>query len=209
MTATEQKRKLLWTSLAVLVILATLAWHYFLEPWGFYSSLPEAEKQLRLSTVAAAETYLGFQESDGSHKAIIDLYNSHEPLAVDYVVQYDDSWCAAFVSAVAISQDLTDIIPTECGCERQIGLWQTISQWKEQDSYVPQPGDLIYYDWEDTGKGDCTGWSDHVGMVVGIKWPFIKVIEGNKDDMVAYRIIRVDDDTIRGFGLPDYRSKIS
>ena len=204
MTATQQKKNLLWTGVAILIMLAALWWHYCLEPWGFYSNLPDAEKMLRTQTVAVAEQYLGFGESDGSHKSIIDLYNSHEPLAVDYVVQYDDSWCAVFISAVAISQGITDIIPTECGCERQIGLWQDMGRWKERDAYIPQPGDLIYYDWEDSGKGNCTGWSDHVGMVAGIKWPFIKVIEGNKDDMVACRIIRVNAESVRGFGLPDY-----
>jgi len=204
MAITEQKKKYLAVFGAVMAIVAALCWHYFLEPWGFYSSLPEEARQLRMQTVAAAERYLGVRESNGTHKAIIDLYNSHEPLAVDYVVQYDDSWCAAFVSAVAIEQGLTDIIPTECGCERQIGLWQNMGRWKEPDSYIPHPGDLIYYDWDDEGNGDCTGWSDHVGMVVGIKYPFIKVIEGNKDDMVDYRILMINGPTIRGFGLPDY-----
>lgn len=209
MVITAEKKKYLASCGAVTVILAALCWHYFLAPWGFYRNLQDDEKKLRMQTVAAAETYLNHQESDGSHRSIVDLYNAHEPLAVDYIVQYDDSWCAVFVSAVAISQNLTDIIPTECGCERQIGLWQDLGQWKEQDSYIPQPGDLIYYDWEDTGTSDCTGWSDHVGMIVGIKWPFMKVIEGNKDDMVAYRILCIGQDTIRGFGLPEYAKKTS
>ena len=207
MRATVSKIKIIITLLSILIILAALSWHYFLEPWGFYSNLPVQERMLRTETVAAAEKYLGFRESDGSHKTIVDLYNSHEPLAVGYVVQYSDSWCATFVSTVAIEQDLTDIIPTECGCERQISLWQDRNRWIEYDAYVPQPGDLIYYDWEDNGIGDCSGWSDHVGMVVGIKWPFIKVIEGNKDDMVAYRIIHVNAATIRGYAIPDYADK--
>lgn len=192
----------------VLLILIALLWHYLVEPWGFYQVLDQEEAALRMQTVAAAETYLGSQESDGSHKKIIDLYNSHEPLALGYQVQYTDSWCATFVSAVAIEQGLTDIIPTECGCERQIGLWMELGRWEERDSYVPKPGDLIYYDWQEIKPGDCTGWSDHVGMIVGIKWPFLKVIEGNKDDSVAYRILPANYISIRGFGLPDYGSKL-
>ena len=39
------------------------------------------EKELRQSYVNAAVSYLGCKESDGSHKKIIDLYNSHKPLA--------------------------------------------------------------------------------------------------------------------------------
>ena len=38
------------------------------------------EKELRQSYVNAAVSYLGCKESNGSHKKIIDLYNSHKPL---------------------------------------------------------------------------------------------------------------------------------
>lgn len=204
------EKKNLHLSLAVgIILIAAIGWHYFWEPWGFYRAVPLPEAQLRMQSVATAEQYLDCREADGSHKNIIDLYNSHEPLALGYTVQYTDSWCAAFVSAVAIEQKLTDIIPTECGCERQIGLWMELERWQEKDTFVPQPGDLIYYDWDQTKIGESTGWSDHVGMVVGIKWPFIKVIEGNKDDAVSYRVIPVGHVSIRGFGLPDYQSRIS
>jgi len=203
----ERKRKYLSWGISLCLILAALVWHYALEPWGFYRAVSREEAALRLQTIAQAEKYLGLQESDRSHQQIIDLYNSHEPLAQDYRMQYTDSWCAAFVSAVAIGQELTDIIPTECGCQRQIGLWQEMGRWEESDRYIPQPGDLIYYDWDQTERGECTGWSDHVGMVVGVKWPFFRIIEGNKDDMVAYRVISANEITIRGFGIPDYSGK--
>ena len=102
----------------------------------------------------------------------------------------------------------TDIIPTECGCERQIGLWQKLERWEENDNYMPLPGDYIYYAWDEHFSfGDCTGWADHVGIVVGTNGPFIKVIEGNRDDMVTYRIILRGNWQIRGYGLPDYASK--
>ena len=134
--------------------------------------------------------------------------NAHEPLAQGYLVKPEDNWCATFSSAMAITCNLTDIVPTECGCERQVGLWQAISQWEEDDHYRPLPGDYIYYAWDDNWKfGDCTGWSDHVGIVVGTSGPFIKVIEGNKDDTVAYRIILRYHPEIRGYGLPDFASK--
>lgn len=56
------------------------------------------------------------KESDDNHKEIIDMYNSHKPLARGYAVTYTDAWCATFVSAVAIKCSLTDILPIECGC---------------------------------------------------------------------------------------------
>lgn len=176
---------------------------------NFARVIPVTEQNLRQELVDTAKQWLGVREGFAGHEKIIQIYNSHEPLAQGYLVSTNDNWCAAYASAVAIQCNLTDIIPTECGCERQVGLWQSIGRWTENDNYMPLPGDYIYYAWDEGWDfGDCTGWSDHVGIVVGTAGPFIKVIEGNKDDHVAYRIIFRGDYQIRGYGLPDYSSQI-
>lgn len=178
----------------------------FPEPtYGFAREVPEAEHDLRMKVVQTAEKWLGCNEADGSFQPIIDLYNSHKPLAVGYVMQYSDQWCAAFESAVAIECELTAIIPTECGCQRQIALFEALDRWEEDDGYVPLPGDLIFYATKNTAENN-TAWSNHVGIVVGTSGSKIKVIEGNYNEAVAYHVVSVDDVTIRGYGLPDYAS---
>ena len=203
-TKNKPKSDAILPVLVLLLFAAAIDAHYALEPWGFYRKVSDSEAALRMQVVQTAEGYLGCRESDGSHEAIIDLYNSHEPLAQNYTVQYTDSWCATFVSAVSIRCGLTDILPTECSCERLIGLFGELGRWQEDDNYTPLPGDIIFYDWDEKRLGDCTGWADHVGIVVGTKWPFVKVIEGNRDDAVAYRVIPLGEIHIRGYGLPDY-----
>lgn len=173
--------------------------------WGFARKISPDEAEKRLSLIHSAESWLGCSEADGTHEPIIDLYNSQEVLPMDYEVLYTDSWCATFVTAAAIKAGLTDIIPPECGCQRQIGLFQELGRWQEQDTYIPLPGDIIYYAWDEKPFGDCTGWADHVGIVVGTCWPFVKVIEGNKDDRVDYRIVSIWNPTIRGYALPAYQ----
>lgn len=165
------------------------------------------EKQLRENVVSIAKGWLGCKESNGSHKKIIDLYNAHKPLARGYKVKYTDAWCATYGSAVAIKAGLTDIIPTECGCEEQIKLFKKIGRWRENENYTPEVGDYIYYDWQDTGAGDNKGYSDHVGIVVSVINGIMIIIEGNIKDAVGYREIKVNAKCIRGFGLPDYASK--
>lgn len=172
--------------------------------WGFARKISPDEAEKRLSLIQSAESWVGCSEADGTHEPIIDLYNSQEVLPMDYEVLYTDSWCATFVTAAAMKAGLTDIIPPECGCQRQIGLFQELGCWQEQDAYIPLPGDIIYYAWDEEPFGDCTGWADHVGIVVGTCWPFVKVIEGNKDDRVDYRIVSIWDPTIRGYALPEY-----
>ena len=201
---TKRKKSIFaWLLGLALMICAVLA-HYAYDPWGFYWKVSPEEAVLRMDVVQTAEGFLGCKEADGSHQRIIDLYNSQEVLPVGYVLQYSDSWCAAFVSTVSLECGLTEIFPTECGCERQIGLFQELGVWEEADDTIPLPGDLIYYDWNMEERGECTGWADHVGIVVGTKWPFVKVIEGNFQDCVGYHYLKLNDVQIRGFARPDY-----
>ena len=154
--------------------------------------------------IEQARAWFGKKESDGSHKEIIDIYNAHLPLARGYKVKYTDSWCATFVSAVAIKLGYTDIIPTECSCQRMIDSFKAINRWVENENRTPKPGDIIFYDWEDSGAGDNTGWSDHVGIVVSVSGKVITIIEGNYNNAVMFRDMAVNGRYIRGYGVPDY-----
>ena len=165
------------------------------------------EKQLREKVVSIAQGWLGCKESNGSHKKIIDVYNSWTPLARGYKVKYTDAWCATTVSAVFIKAGLTDVAPTECSCVKMIELYKKIGRWVESDSYIPSAGDLIMYDWQDNGVGDNQGAPDHVGIVCSVSDGKILVIEGNKNDAVGYRSIPVNGRYIRGFCIPNYASK--
>ena len=161
------------------------------------------------SLIAQAKVWIGCKESDGSHKKIIDVYNSHKPLARGYAVKYTDAWCATFVSACAIKTGMTDIIPTECGCGQMVKLFQNLGEWNESDSRTPNPGDIIFYDWDDKGSGDNKGNPDHVGIVEKVSGSAITVIEGNKNDAVGRRTIQVNGRYIRGYGVPKYSGSAS
>lgn len=167
------------------------------------------ELEARKKILEVADSFYGYSESSGKHKQIIDLYNAHKPLAVGYKVKYTDAWCATFGSAVAIKAGMTDIIPTECSCERQIALWKKLGRWHENENYTPKPGDYIYYDWgdkENYASTDNIGNADHVGIVYEVKDNNLTIIEGNYKNSVGYRYLKVNGRYIRGYGLPDYAS---
>ena len=165
------------------------------------------ELELRNQVVAIMKDWVGLKESNGSFKPIIDLYNSHKPLARNYKVKYTDHWCATTVSAAFIKAGLTDIAPTECSCAKMIDLYKKINRWHEFDSYRPAPGDIVMYDWDDNGIGDNIGHPEHVGIVSKVIGNLITVIEGNKNMAVGERTLRVNGKYIRGYCLPDYASK--
>jgi len=89
-----------------------------------------------------------------------------------------------------------------------IDQYKELGCWVEKDSYTPKPGDLILYDWEDNGKGDCTGAPNHIGIVVSVSGGKITDIEGNNNDLyghpVSYRTVKVNSRYIRGFMTPQF-----
>jgi hypothetical protein len=148
--------------------------------------------------------YVGITEGSEQHKEILKIFND-SGLCTRYKMSVGDPWCATATSAAFIATGLSGIFPcVECSCESMIKLAITAGIWIENDAYVPDTGDVILYDWNDNGVGDCTGWSDHVGIVISCDGSTIKVIEGNKSNTVGYRDIAVNGKYIRGFITPHY-----
>ena len=158
----------------------------------------------RSQMVAQMQSWLGCKESDGSHKKIIDLYNSHKPRARGYKLKYSDAWCAGTVGAAAVACDATDIIPMEVSVSKLITLAKKKGIWVEADNHVPLPGDLPIYAWGDSGKGDCKSGASHVGVVEKVEDGEITVIEGNYSNSVKRRTIEVNGRYIRGYITPMY-----
>ncbi|MDD7511570.1 MAG: CHAP domain-containing protein [Peptostreptococcaceae bacterium] len=151
----------------------------------------------------ALESWYGYSEANGNYREIIDVYNSHSPLALGYKVQYSDEWCDTYVSAAAIKAGIVPLIGTECGCERHIEIFKSKGIWIEDGRITPQIGDIIVYNWNAFGQPN-DGFSDHIGVVKSVQNGYIMVIEGNIDERVGYRKIPVGWGYIRGYARPNY-----
>ena len=147
-------------------------------------------------------SYIGAVQGDEKHHHIVDTYNAHSPLARGYKVLYTDPWCATTVSAAAIETGMTDIIPTECSCTRQINLFRSLGCFDENDDRVPSPGDIIYYNWD--AKTSPEDVANHVGVVEACANGKIVVIEGNYNSKCQRRTIPIGWKYIYGFGTPRY-----
>lgn len=167
------------------------------------------EKQIREKVVATAEAWLGAKTGSAQHKEIIRIYNAQRPLPRGTQMQESWAWCAVFVSAVSLKLGLRDIMPTEMSCHQMMLLYKKLGRWVENDAYVPSPGDVILYDWQDGANyasTDNTGTPDHVGIVTSCDGITIRVIEGNVSNKVDTRVLVVNGRYVRGFGIPDYAS---
>ena len=161
----------------------------------------------RNEIVKQAQAWVGLNESSGSFKKIIDLYNSHKPLARGYALKYTDAWCAGTIGALAVACNATDIIPMEVSCPKMIDIAKSMGIWVESDAYKPAAGDIMMYDWGDSGSGDNTGSPDHVGIVEKISGSTITVIEGNYSNAVKRRTMLVNGRYIRGYIVPKYEAE--
>lgn len=164
----------------------------------------------RSAVVAQAEKWLGLKATDKSNAVILTVYNSNKPLPRGYKVKQGDNWCATFASAVFIALGYKDIFPVECSCGQLIEKAKKMGIWVENDSYVPSVGDCILYDWDDNGKGDDTGWPEHIGIVTYVNQSagYIVVTEGNYSKSVKKRTININGRYIRGYVTPKFDNEV-
>lgn len=176
----------------------------------FYTDYSEGKKEAEKvgvtvdAVLGLAERWVGRRESDGSHCYIIDVYNSHRPLARGYKVQYNDQWCDTFVSAVFVALNAVDLIGgTECGVEEHVKLFKKAGIWIEDGTITPKRGDIIVFNWDKSVQPN-DGYADHIGLVKSVSGKTITTIEGNYKDSVSYRTLQVGNGYIRGYARPKY-----
>lgn len=169
-------------------------------------------KSERKKILNQATKWLGYNEIDGSYKEIFDVYNKGR-IPGTYFMRGLDPWCATYVSAVFMKAGMVSMIYPSCSCPTMVRGAISMDIWQENDAYVPERGDLIFYNWDDNGIGDCKTGAYHVGIITDVNFGVMTVIEGNHDDndkngddFVAYRRVQINDRFIRGFITPKYKN---
>lgn len=158
--------------------------------------------------IQEARKWLGTVQGSAGHKQIIDGYNSVRPLPVGYTVKYYDHWCSTFITFIFDQLKASDLIGRECGVERHIQIFKQKGIWIENGNIIPQPGDIITYNWDQAWQPN-DGYADHIGIVETVSGRTITVIEGNISRMVARRTIQAGNGYIRGYARPKYASTVS
>lgn len=161
------------------------------------------EKEIRDNLITIAESFVGVKEGGEGHKYLIDLYNSITQLPRGYKMTYKDSWCMAFITAIAEIAGTNEVTPMECSCyyamqqAKQAGIWRNAGSISIDEL---RAGDIIMYNWDNVPD------PDHVGFYYRRIDDELQIIEGNKNDAVGIRKIDFNSKSIMGFILPDYAS---
>lgn len=104
-------------------------------------------------------------------------------------------WCAIFVSWVAEQAGYIEknIMPKFSYVPNGVSWFKAMDRWQDE-KYIPNSGDIIFFDWESDGI------VDHVGIVEKIENDFIYTIEGNSGDACKMRQYNINNNSIFGYG---------
>ena len=165
------------------------------------------EAALRDKVAQYARSYVGTTEYSYKHKEIISIFNSKSP----YPINESQPWCAAFAGAIAIASGIDKYVPINPSCSSMIAGFQQMGEWVENDAYVPNIGDYIFFIWSSQHANfrdvaDNLEGPDHVGIIVDVAASgLMTVVDGNNaKDMVGVREVANNSSVIRGFGTPKY-----
>ena len=107
-------------------------------------------------------------------------------------------WCACFVSWCANKCGYLDtFIPKFAGCSTGVQWFKARNQWADR-TITPEPGMIIFFDWD----GD--GVPDHTGIVEKSENTCVYTIEGNTSDSCCRRQYTVGNSQVFGYGVPSY-----
>ena len=138
------------------------------------------ENELRQKVADIINAWVGATKGSAKHLEILEIYNTHRPLARGYTVKVTDAYCATTASAAYIKAGIAEYTGTECGVEKYTLVAKGLGIWVEDDAHTPKIGDACVYDWDDNGVGDCTGAGDHIGIVTATGGGKFTVTEGRR-----------------------------
>ena len=164
-----------------------------------------------LDVLAVAESQLGYQESSRNFAINEDgKLKGYTRYGAWYGDPYGD-WCAMFASFCLHYAEVGDF-PLEANCQRWIealrdekyDLYREAHPEEPEEPYLPQPGDLIFFDWESGDEADHVGFvAEFIPASDGVPAQ-VKTLEGNAGDRVQYETYEAADSRILGYAaLPE------
>lgn len=149
----------------------------------------------REDLIAIAETQIGYHESERNF--IIDedgKQQGYTRYGEWYGSSYAD-WCAMFVSfCLNYAEIPAKYFPREANCAKWKSALKYVGAYEDDErSYEPQPGDLVFFNYEDENV------PQHVGIVVSVNADTMETIEGNSRKAVRRNSYELNDEVIVGY----------
>lgn len=150
---------------------------------------------MKTKLIKIAEGEVGYKQSSNGSNKYGQWYGMDK-----------QAWCAMFISWCAAQAGIgTSIIPKFAYVPSGVDYYKRQGRFKAK-GYTPQPGDIVFYDFNSNGT------ADHVGLVVGYSNSRITAIEGNTSSVSQANGGNVEKKNrntslVLGYGLPDYEEE--
>lgn len=101
-------------------------------------------------------------------------------------------WCAGECGYID-----SGVIPKRADCQNMLNWFKNHGQWKEKD-YVPQAGDIVFFDRASNGMD---GTADQVGIVEKVQSNSVFVIIGDYEGECVEKIYNLNHSELLGYGV--------
>lgn len=181
------------------------------EDWEKTIAKLDLTGNIKKDVITIAESQLGYTESTTNFVLLNGDKMGYTRYGAWYGAPYSD-WCAMFCSFCLTYAGAMNY-PLHASCTEWINSLKKINAYKAFGTYTPQPGDLIFIDWDKIEDGK-TRDADHIGIITKVELnedgsiAKICTIEGNWGNAVKENEYDYTDKRILGFGIvPETASK--
>ncbi|MDO4312460.1 MAG: CHAP domain-containing protein, partial [Eubacteriales bacterium] len=155
--------------------------------------------------LAVAESQLGYRESTSDY--IVDENDEVKGYTCygDWYGNPYGDWCAEFVSFCMRYANVVNM-PYDSDCANWIAVLsdEEYGLYEKAEEYQPNPGDIIFFDWEQDGISDHVGIVEEFTASTETENGTVRTIEGDSEDAVSRVTYSVDNPAILGYGrLPE------
>lgn len=137
--------------------------------WDRSTASVELTGDWRKDLVAIAETQLGYEESKLNYSVEADgkTMNGYSRYGAWYGRPYED-WNAMFCSFCLHYAQIDCVVPIDNNCANWVAELKKAKFYNDKEDYVPQAGDLVFFD------RDSDGTAERVGIVAQVTEKAIK-----------------------------------
>ena len=163
------------------------------------ATLPQLSGVWADDLLAVAGSQLGYEESVKNYTVLSDgaTMLGYSRYGDWYGYRYGD-WCAMFAAFCLHYADIPQsYMPYDANCGTWVDLLKATGQFRTPDEYTPVPGDIIFFDYNNTAQ------ADHVGIVstVDTESGKLTAIEGNHTRTVDTFKYFLSESDILGYGV--------
>lgn len=157
----------------------------------------------REDVVSIAVSQLGYEESTRNYVVENGDIYGYSRYGAWYGDEYGD-WCAMFV-AFCLDYSGVEDIPYDSACQDWIEELTEAGLYVLEEGYIPQPGDLIFFDYGANGTANHVGLVESVTEATESSEAKVNTIEGNSGDRVQRVSYNLSDGRIMGYAQLPYQ----